>query len=416
MKQPMLLFATERYQEICEDISGAGDFDLGVVERKVFPDGERYRRVETDCALRDVAVVGGTVDDVDMLEIYDLACGLVHLGAHTLTLVLPWFGYQTMERASRRGEIVAAKNRARLLSSIPSAGSGNRVVLIDLHSEGIPQYFSGDIRPVHLQARSVVLQAIRDFGGEDFVLGATDAGRAKWVESLANDLLVDAAFVFKRRLSETQTEITALAADVEDRPVVIYDDMIRTGGYLRCQRLSRSRRKRGVRGVHPRCVRAEIARTDPRKRSPGGHRLHEHEATRPGLCRRRLPAGVLGSGFDRAVLVGKRLTLALTLALALTLLLASWRHGPHVLNQLPDLLRRQQLSERWHRRWIAAGDELGDSCVVDAFLPGRAREAQLDLRAPAPVGAVTTRAVALPQEVANREVGTVLLRHAIAID
>ena len=64
------------------------------------------------------------------------------------------------------------------------------------------------------------------------MLGATDAGRAKWVESLANDLLVDAAFVFKRRLSDTQTEITALAADVQDRPVVIYDDMIRTGGSL----------------------------------------------------------------------------------------------------------------------------------------------------------------------------------------
>jgi ribose-phosphate pyrophosphokinase len=232
MKQPMLLFATERYQELGQDVAGAGDFDLGAIERKVFPDGERYRRIETDCARRDVVLVGGTVDDVDTLEIYDLACGLVHLGVHTMTLVLPWFGYQTMERASKRGEIVAAKNRARLLSSVPTAGSGNRAVLVDLHSEGIPHYFQGNIRPVHLHARSVVLQAIRDFGGEDFVLGATDAGRAKWVESLANDLLVDAAFVFKRRLSDTQTEITALAADVEDRAVVIYDDMIRTGGSL----------------------------------------------------------------------------------------------------------------------------------------------------------------------------------------
>jgi ribose-phosphate pyrophosphokinase len=232
MKSPMLLFATERYHELGEDIAGAGDFDLGVVQRRVFPDDERYRRIESDCARRDVVLVGGTIDDVDTLEIYDLACGLVNLGVHTLTMVLPWFGYQTMERASKRGEIVAAKNRARLLSSVPAAGSGNRVVMIDLHSEGIPHYFQGNIRPVHLHARSVVLQAIRDFGGEDFVLGATDAGRAKWVESLANDLLVDAAFVFKRRLSETETEVTALAADVEDRAVVIYDDMIRTGGSL----------------------------------------------------------------------------------------------------------------------------------------------------------------------------------------
>jgi len=253
----MLLFTTERYPELGEDIAGAGDFDLGVVARKVFPDGERYRRIETDCARRDVVLVGGTVDDLDTLEIYDLACGIVHLGAHTLTLVLPWFGYQTMERASKRGEIVAAKNRARLLSSIPTAGSGNRAIFIDLHSEGIPHYFQGDLRPVHLHARSVVLQAIRDFGGEDFVLGATDAGRAKWVESLANDLLVDAAFVFKRRLSDTQTEVTALAADVQDRAVVIYDDMIRTGGSLISA--ARSYKEAGASEVYAVCTHGVFA-------------------------------------------------------------------------------------------------------------------------------------------------------------
>ena len=111
MTHPTLLFATERYQELGEDIAGAGDFDLGIVERKVFPDEERYRRIETDCARRDVVVIGGTVDDVDMLEIYDLACGLVHLGVHTLTLVLPWFGYQTMERASKRDDLAAFLKR-----------------------------------------------------------------------------------------------------------------------------------------------------------------------------------------------------------------------------------------------------------------------------------------------------------------
>jgi ribose-phosphate pyrophosphokinase len=259
MNAPMLLFATERYLELGEDVAGAGDFDLGTVERKVFPDGERYRRIETECARRDVVLVGGTVDDADVLEIYDLACGLVHSGVHTLTLVLPWFGYQTMERASKAGEIVAAKNRARLLSSVPTAGSGNRAILMDLHSEGIPHYFEGNIRPVHLHARSVVLQAIRDFGGEDFVLGATDAGRAKWVESLANDLLVDAAFVFKRRLSDTETEVTALAADVEGRVVVIYDDMIRTGGSLISA--ARSFKEAGASKVYAVCTHGAFART-----------------------------------------------------------------------------------------------------------------------------------------------------------
>ena len=38
--------------------------------------------------------------------------------------------------------------------------------------------------------------------------------------------------MFKRRLSGDATEVTALAADVRNKTVVIYDDMIRTGGSL----------------------------------------------------------------------------------------------------------------------------------------------------------------------------------------
>ena len=41
-------------------------------------------------------------------------------------------------------------------------------------------------------------------GGKDFVLASTDAGRAKWVQSLAEDLGVEASPLFsKRRLEWT---------------------------------------------------------------------------------------------------------------------------------------------------------------------------------------------------------------------
>ncbi len=128
--------------------------------------------------------------------------------------------------------MVIAKTRARLLSAIPPANFGNYVVFVDLHSEGIPHYLEGDITATHIYGRPVVLEAARRLGGNDFVLGSTDAWRAKWVQSLANELRVEAAFVFKRRIDGAHTEVTAVSATVAQRNVVIYDDMIRTGGSL----------------------------------------------------------------------------------------------------------------------------------------------------------------------------------------
>jgi ribose-phosphate pyrophosphokinase len=156
----------------------------------------------------------------------------VKYGARSLALVIPYFGYSTMERAVKAGEVVTAKTRARLFSAIPLADAGNRVFLVDLHAEGIPHYFEGGIRPVHVYAKPVIVDLARRFGGEDMVLACTDAGRAKWVESLANEMGVPASFVFKRRLDGSHTEVTAMSAAVSGKSVVIYDDMIRTGGSL----------------------------------------------------------------------------------------------------------------------------------------------------------------------------------------
>ncbi len=227
-----IVFSTLSYQYLQRELCASGHFDCGEVEVRQFPDGERYQRVLTDVDGREVVLVGGTISDADTLELYDLACTLVRLGACSLLLVIPYFGYSTMERAVKKGEVVTAKTRAYLLSTIPETPMENRVVLLDLHTEGLPYYFEGKTKAVHLYAKPVIMAACREIAGNDFVLASTDAGRAKWVESLANDLGVNGAFVFKRRISGEETQITSISADVRGKYVIIYDDMIRTGGSL----------------------------------------------------------------------------------------------------------------------------------------------------------------------------------------
>ncbi|GIV44187.1 MAG: hypothetical protein KatS3mg035_1310 [Bacteroidia bacterium] len=81
--------------------------------------------------------------------------------------------------------------------------------------------------------KNVIIKAIQDLAaGKDYLLASTDAGRAKWVASLANDLKVEAAFVYKSRQSGSETKVTGVNADVKNKTVIIYDDMIRTGGSL----------------------------------------------------------------------------------------------------------------------------------------------------------------------------------------
>lgn len=228
-----IIFSTQNYTYLKDKLLALNNnYENGLTEVRFFPDGERYQRILSDVNGKDVVIVGGTISDSDTLELFDMACAIEKYGGKTLTLVIPYFGYSTMERAVKPGEVVTGKSRARLLSAIPITGRGNQVLLFDLHTSGLQHYFEGNIRPVHVYCKDLVIEAARELGGEDFILACTDTGRAKWVESLANDMGIYAAFVFKRRISAENTQITGINADVKGKNVVIYDDMIRTGGSL----------------------------------------------------------------------------------------------------------------------------------------------------------------------------------------
>jgi ribose-phosphate pyrophosphokinase len=228
-----IAFATRQYEPMRDVICSVTGIEIGKVDRKHFPDGELYDRIDSPVAGADVYIVGSTATDADTLEIFDLACAAVKYGATRLTLVVPFYGYSTMERATKPGEVVKAKTRARLFSAIPVASRGNRIMLMDLHAAGIPFYFEGNMTAIHVYAKHYVL-AMADVlrgGKRSFVLGAADVGRASWVESLARDMGVEPGFVYKRR-GPDGTEVTGVNASVEGKSVVIYDDMIRTGGTL----------------------------------------------------------------------------------------------------------------------------------------------------------------------------------------
>ncbi len=228
----LLVFWIKSYEHLGEKIANELNADRGEIESRFFADGERYLRILTEVRERDVVIVGGTIDDRASFDVFDLSCAISAYGAKSLKIIIPFFGYSTMERAVRPGEVVTAKTRARIFSAIPLAPFGNQILLLDLHSEGIPFYFEGAVKTRHLYAKSLILAEAKRMGGTKFVLGSVDAGRAKWVESLANDLAMPAGFVYKRRDREGNVSVAGVNVSVKGHNVVIYDDMIRSGSSL----------------------------------------------------------------------------------------------------------------------------------------------------------------------------------------
>jgi ribose-phosphate pyrophosphokinase len=232
-----IIFAMPGYEQMAQSISESHEgFLVGEIKREQFPDGEIGTQIVTDVVNENVILIGATHSDTATMQIYDISCAITKYGAKSLTLIVPYFGCSTMERAVHSGEVVTAKTRARLLSSIPRAQMKNRVLLLDLHADGIVHYFEGDITATHVYGKPVIKQAIdwiiEPYQKHSFVLASTDMGRAKWVESLGNDLGMDTAFIEKKRIDGHTTAVRHVIGEVFQRRVILYDDMIRTGGSL----------------------------------------------------------------------------------------------------------------------------------------------------------------------------------------
>ncbi len=228
------ILSSQKYEYLKQNILKQADcFNDIRMETETFPDGEHYWKIATPEQLRrkPAVYIAGTVDDESIFELYNIASTLVREQCSSLHIVIPYFGYSTMERAIKDGEAVTAKNIANLISSVPQAPLGNFVYMMDLHSLGTQYYFENTIHPVHITSWNVIKEMLSPFG-KNIVLASTDMGRAKWIEKMGNELQLETAYIMKKRLSGSKTEVVALNAEVKDKDIVIFDDMIRSGTSL----------------------------------------------------------------------------------------------------------------------------------------------------------------------------------------
>lgn len=235
--QKPLLLSIPSYKGMANQLLASGLFESAQLKRKKFPDREVHLRNGVRVRGRHVVVVCGTHDPHAFMELTHLVNGLGLQGVRQVTVVNPYFAYSTQERAQLPGEYVTAKTTAVALSKLHYPPNGLTYVLFDTHTPDLPNYFETPVTASVLSGRPFVQSTFKELSnGRRVVLGTADAGRMKYAESMASHLEVPLVSVFKRRCPITnKITISAMRvedADIEGASVVIYDDMIRTGGSI----------------------------------------------------------------------------------------------------------------------------------------------------------------------------------------
>ncbi len=212
--------------EVCRVL----DCEVGASRTTTFPDGEIMIKIDEDVRGRDVYVIASTCEPVNdnLMELLIYVDCLRRASAGRITLVIPYFGYARQDRKDEGRVPITAK----LVANLITAAGTDRVLAIDLHAAQIQGFF--DLPVDHLSATPVFVDYFKDLKrkGElkDLCLVSPDVGNVKVAESMANRLGGELAIINKKRLSGSAVETGNLIGSVENRTVLMFDDIISTAG------------------------------------------------------------------------------------------------------------------------------------------------------------------------------------------
>lgn len=221
----MKIFSGSANKPLGELIAQKLNLELSPLEIHSFPDGEKRVRVLDKVLDEDVVLVQPTSPPVNLnyMELFLILDALKRSGAKTITVVIPYLGYQRQDHIFREGEGVTFSMVAKILETLEV----NKIITFDLHTIKIPEFFK--IPMIHLSAIPLFAKKISNHN--DLVIVSPDMGgirRIKQFSELLGNAPVASA-VKNRDLKTGKIESLTFEGDVKGKKAIVLDDMISTG-------------------------------------------------------------------------------------------------------------------------------------------------------------------------------------------
>ena len=200
---------------------------LGDMEITRFSDGEISVKYNENIRGADVFIVQPTAPPADnLMELLLMIDAAKRASAKRITAVIPYFGYARQDRKDQPRVALSAK----LVANLISVAGTDRILTMDLHSPSIQGFF--DIPFDHLYSAAIFLDYLKMQAIKDPVVVSPDVGSTKRARAYANRLNTDLAIVDKKRIGPNEVESVALIGTVDQRDVILFDDIIDTASTL----------------------------------------------------------------------------------------------------------------------------------------------------------------------------------------
>ncbi len=221
------IFAVRSSKLLAENMAKAYGQPMGKIEIAEFSDGEFQPSFEETVRGGRVFLIGSTMQPTqNLMELLLMIDAAKRASAKHITAVIPYFGWARQDRKDKPRVPIGARMVANLLE----AAGATRIMTMDLHADQIQGFFSVPVD--HVFASSLFVPHIKALGFDDLTIASPDMGGSKRANAYAKWLESEVVICYKQRKKANVIDKMTVIGNVEDRNVILIDDMIDTAGTL----------------------------------------------------------------------------------------------------------------------------------------------------------------------------------------
>jgi ribose-phosphate pyrophosphokinase len=212
-------------EDICTYLTKEKDFEITPTKTLLgrFSDGETRVEINENLRGQDVFVIQSLSSPVNdnLMELLLILDTLKRSDVHSVTVILPYYGYSRQDKKIRQRVPISAKVVADCLGLYQP----KRIVTLDLHSNQIQGFFNC---PVDNLYGSIVFLPYMKRHKNNLICISPDAGGTERVAHYAKKLNCEMAFCYKHRNKPNEIGEMRLVGEVKGKDCLIIDDMADT--------------------------------------------------------------------------------------------------------------------------------------------------------------------------------------------